>query len=120
MSLERPLVERQRRARVGLGLVVQQPAGRDKAVRASIADVRFRRPDLAGSRRFAAVRARLCHCPGWRMPSFGEQLSDDPLGYRIFALAVMSVTDAALRIDEVMRGPIFVLQRVPQDVFVVE
>src|SRR3982750_3729985 len=53
------------------------------------------------------------------MPGLGEELADYPLGEVIFALAVVIVTNAALRIDEVVGGPVTVLECAPQTVPIV-
>ena len=49
----------------------------------------------------------------------GKKLLDDMLGGRVVALTERMVTDAALRIDKIIGGPIVVLERPPDCVIVV-
>ena len=122
-AFERPVVERERRAGISLGLVAPEPAGRNEAVGARITDVGLGRLEL-GQRGGGLGPGRSCPSAivgvRGRMAGLGQQLADDPFGHRIFALAEMVVADAALGIDEVMRGPVMVVERAPQDVVVVE
>src|SRR6185369_6028159 len=100
---------------------MKQAARRDETVGARVTDIGFGRAYV--SERPAGLsprRAGLRHSSRRRVAGFGEQLPDHALGHVIFALAVMEVADAALRIDEVMRGPVLVLERAPQHVAVVE
>src|SRR5262249_43022352 len=51
---------------------------------------------------------------------FGQQRLDDHLRLLIRAFAELTVPDAALRIDEIQRGPILVAETAPYDVLAVD
>jgi hypothetical protein len=52
----------------------------------------------------AASMLAPCVLPGG-LPSIHQELLDDAFGLVVFAFAEMVVTDAPLRVDEIMRGP---------------
>ena len=54
------------------------------------------------------------------MARFGEKLLDDALGFSVVAFAEMMVTPASLGIDEIMRGPIFIVEGAPDGVLAVD
>ena len=117
IAFERPVVELQRRCCVSFGRIPCLTARRDEPVRAPIADVGFRRSDACNRRGgLGSARDPLRHLRGlWSAPGLGEQLADDHLGLRVTALAEMMVALPSLRIEEVVRRPVIVLERRPDD-----
>src|SRR6185503_13338752 len=77
LAFQRPLIELERRALIGLRLVVSEPAGRGETVGAIIADVGLGGADLAEIRLgFGAAPLRHAHPAGGRVAGVGEELAD--------------------------------------------
>src|SRR4051794_39478457 len=120
LALQVPLVQRERRRGIALRLVVREAAGRGEPLSPVIADICLRRSDLARRGGFGPRRLDVGHCRNRRMSRLREKLTDYALRKRVLTLAMMMVADAALSIDEVVRGPIAVLERVPDHIAVIE
>ncbi len=54
------------------------------------------------------------------MPCLREQLADDHLGLVVSALAEVVVSLAPLRVEEVVGGPVSVVERFPRHVIIIE
>src|ERR1700733_11983688 len=122
IAREIPVIESKGRRRVAVAFVFDDAAGRSEIVGAVVTDIGLRRFDLAAiGGGFRAIRRHRDEIGGeGAVARFGEELLDNPLGLVILAFAEMVVAHAALRIDEIVRRPVFVVERSPDFIVVVD
>src|SRR5262249_3438724 len=119
---EPPAVGGQRTGPIEIGLVLAHAARRDEAFAARIADIGLRRLEPGPVRRqFQALAVDddrgAVEIAG---SGFGQQRLDDALGFLILAFAELLVADAPLRVDEIERRPVLVVEGAPDRVVVVD
>src|SRR5207245_10295796 len=95
--------------------------GRCELFRASIADIGFRRSHIVAGRRLGSVsrytdRARI-QASGSVLP---QKFLNNMLGPFILALAEVVIADSSLPIDELVRRPVFVTERLPNPMVAVD
>ncbi|SMP00021.1 hypothetical protein SAMN06265221_1562 [Paracoccus laeviglucosivorans] len=105
---------------VGVGRIGHHVAA-DEILGPQIADIGFGRPDRRQIRGSLGPRRTDVHdAVRDRAARFGQQLLDHPLGAVIIPFAEVVMPDLALGVDEVMRGPILVLEGAPDGIVVVD
>ena len=88
---------------------------------ATIADIGLGRLDISARRRCDPISSYAIRDPGQNGgPVFFQKFLDDPLGLGIFAFAEVVITDSSFRIDEIIRRPVFVVERIPNLVVAVD
>ncbi len=109
-----------RRNRIVVLAIAHGTAGRCEILGAVVADVGFRRLHARLRRHRDAADVRLHDAAGDFRAGFGQQLLDDRLGFGVVAFAEMVMADAAFGVDEVVRGPVLIVERAPDRVVVVD
>src|SRR3984885_8246305 len=105
-----------------MGGVADRAARRSEVLRSCKADVSLWRLDVGrvgsglGARRAHGNRAR----GKVALAGLGQELLDHLLGFGVVALAEEVVADLALGVDEIIRWPIFVVERAPDRIIVVD
>src|SRR5690606_21287703 len=121
-AFERPLAGRELRdPRVVPGHALRERVV-GEAFGAGMAEVGFRGPPPVPRGRRLRARGAVADVAAWQVAGtgLGQQPADDVLAARVLALAEVVVADPPLGVDEVVRGPVAVLERAPDGVVVVE
>ena len=107
---------------IDLMLVQHCATGRRKVLGALIADIVFRRLQVApiGFGFGTSGNHRGQSMTDVFVSGFFEQLPDDPLGLFVAAFAELMMPDAPLRIDDVERRPIVIVERPPHRKIIVD
>ncbi len=118
-----PLIQLERsRNRIPHGVITRHGHGRGEVFGASVADIGLRRAH--GAVVGGALHALAFHGAGDGRQSLGtrlgEQLPQGGLGLVIVSFAEMVAANATLRVDEVVRRPVFVVERPPDAIAVVD
>src|ERR1700729_4349349 len=105
-----------------MGAVADRAAGRSEILGPGKTDVGLGRLDVGGvGGGLGARRAHGNHVYGQvALAGLGQKLLDHLLGFGIVALAEEVVADLALGVDEIIRRPIFIVERAPDRIIVVD